>query len=240
MVPIINENDTVSISEIQFGDNDNLAAMVNNLLDNSLLIVLSVIDGLFDGDPDHADSQVLPLIEQWDAKLMALATDTRSRRGKGGMQSKLQAIRRVTEVGESVIIANGRTPDVLDRILAAEEIGTLFLAQGKNVPAWKRWIGYTIEPAGRLRVDHGARRALNEQGRSLLAIGVESVDGQFDRGELVSLLDQDGREFARGLTNYTSAEAEQIRGRRTPEIVAILGEQPYDSVIHRDNLTVFT
>jgi len=240
VVPIVNENDTVSITEIQFGDNDSLAAMVNNLLDNSLLIVLSVIDGLFDGDPNHADSRVLPLVEQWDANLVALATDTRSRRGKGGMQSKLQAIRRVTEVGESVIIANGRTPNVLDRILAAEEIGTLFLAQGKNIPAWKRWIGYTIEPAGRLHVDHGARRALSEQGRSLLAIGVTAVDGQFDRGELVSLIGTDGHEFARGLTNYTSVEAEQIRGRHTPEIVAILGEQPYDSVIHRDNLTVFT
>ena len=239
VIPIINENDTVSITEIQFGDNDSLAAMVNNLLDNSLLIVLSVIDGLFDGDPGDASSQVLPLVKDWDDDLMSLATDTKSRRGKGGMQSKLKSIRRVTEVGESAIIANGRNPGVIDQIMAGDEVGTLFLAQGRNIPAWKRWIGYTIDPAGRLHVDDGARRALAEQGRSLLAIGVTSVEGQFDRGELVSLIDSSGQEFARGLTNYPSDQTTRITGRRTQEIVEILGDQPYDSVIHRDNLAVF-
>ena len=146
IIPIINENDTVSISEIQFGDNDQLAAMVNNLLEGSLLIVLSVIDGLLDGNPDSPDSKVIPVVERWDEKLLALASASKSRGGTGGMKSKLQAARKVTEVGENVIIANCRRDRILDQIMAGDEVGTLFLAQGRNVPAWKRWIGYTVEP----------------------------------------------------------------------------------------------
>ena len=146
IIPIINENDTVSISEIQFGDNDQLAAMVNNLLEGSLLIVLSVIDGLLDGNPDSPDSKVIPVVERWDEKLLALASASKSRGGTGGMKSKLQAARKVTEVGENVIIANGRRDRILDQIMAGDEVGTLFLAQWRNVPAWKRWICYTVEP----------------------------------------------------------------------------------------------
>jgi glutamate 5-kinase len=151
IIPIINENDTVSISEIQFGDNDQLAAMVSNLLGDSLLIVLSVIDGLFDGHPESPDSSVIPVVERWDDELLALASESKSRGGTGGMRSKLQSARKVTEVGENVIIANGRRNNVLDEIMAGEEIGTLFLAQGRNVPAWKRWIGYTVDPRGSRR-----------------------------------------------------------------------------------------
>ena len=238
VVPIINENDTVSIDEIKFGDNDQLASMVNNLMDDSLLIILSVIDGLFAGDPRLPDSKLLRLVDHWDDSLLGLATDSKSKRGTGGMHSKLQSVRRATEVGDSVIIANGKTDDVLTRLMAGEELGTLFLSQGEPLPAWKRWIGYTVAPAGKLHVDQGATEALVKKGRSLLAIGITRIEGEFETGDVVSICSPDGIEIGRGLTNYTHREAQLIRGRRTEDIAAILGDTPYDEVIHRDNLAV--
>lgn len=239
IIPIINENDTVSISEIQFGDNDHLAAMVSNLLGDSLLIVLSVIDGLLDGDPDSPDSKVISLVERWDEGLLALASESKSRGGTGGMRSKLEAARKVTEVGENVIIANGRRINVLDEIMVGDEIGTLFLAQGRNVPAWKRWIGYTVEPRGRLKLDAGAKKALMTNGRSLLAIGISGVEGNFGRGDVVSLLGADGHEFARGLTNYDSQTTTRLKGQRLADLPSDPANLPYEEIIHRDNLLVF-
>ena len=239
IIPIINENDTVSISEIQFGDNDHLAAMVSNLLGDSLLIVLSVIDGLLDGDPASPDSKVIPVVERWDENLLALAADSKSRGGTGGMKSKLQAARKVTEVGESVIIANGRQNGVLDEIMAGDEVGTLFLAQGRNIPAWKRWIGYTVEPRGKLKLDAGAKNALTKSGRSLLPIGVTNVEGNFGRGDVVSLLGEDGQEFARGLTNYDSPTTARLQGQRLADLPSDPANLPYEEIIHRDNLLVF-
>ena len=237
-VPIINENDTVSTEELRFGDNDRLAALVTNLLHAPLLIILSVVDGLLDGDPSDPNSRPIPLVSDWDESLMKLAVSTRSSRGTGGMQSKLEAIRTATAVGENVIIANGTRPGVIDSILAAEEVGTLFLARGAAMPAWKRWIGFAIAPKGRFTLDDGACRAIRESGRSLLAIGITAIDGDFPKGEVVSLVDSDGREFARGLTNYSSADARSIAGRRTEDIAQILGGIPYPEVINRDNLVV--
>lgn len=237
-VPIINENDTVSVDEIRFGDNDRLAALVTNLLESPLLIILSVIDGLFDGDPADPASRLIPLVEQWDDSLLSLASGRKSARGTGGMQSKLEAARSATAVGESVIIANGRLPGVLERILAGEEIGTLFLARGESIPAWKRWIGYSLPPRGRYVLDDGARRAIEKRGRSLLAIGITAVDGDFSKGEVVSLVDSQGSEFARGLTNFGAHDARLIAGKRTDQIAAILGSLPYDEVIHCDNLVI--
>jgi glutamate 5-kinase len=143
-----------------------------------------------------------------------------------------------TAVGENVIIANGTVPNVLDRILAGEEIGTLFLAEGKTVPAWKRWIGYTVRPRGRLYLDDGACRAIAEKGKSLLAIGISQVEGDFSKGELVSIVDSAGSEIARGLTNYTAHDLLQIKGKRTEEIAGILGSLQYAEVVHRDNLVL--
>ncbi len=239
IIPIINENDTVSITEIQFGDNDQLAAMVSNLLEDSLLIVLSVIDGLLDGNPDSPDSKVIPVVERWDEKLLALAADSKSRGGTGGMKSKLQAARKVTEVGENVIIANGRRDGVLDEIMAGKEIGTLFLAQGRNIPAWKRWIGYTVAPRGKMKLDAGAKKALTTNGRSLLAIGITGVEGNFGRGDVVSLLGEDGQEFARGLTNYDSPTTTRLKGQRLADLPSDPANLPYEEIIHRDNLLVF-
>ena len=239
VIPVINENDTVSISGIQFGDNDQLAGMVNNLLDDSLLVILSVIDGLLDGDPNDPSSRVVSLVKRIDDEMLGLATDTKSRRGKGGMQTKLHAVRRVTSVGERVIIANGRDPETLPRILDGDEVGTLFLAQGRSVPAWKRWIGYTIEPNGAVHVDAGVADALTNRGRSLLPIGVTRVEGSFGRGEIVSIINPDGREFARGLTSHDSTVTSRLKGQRGEAVRALVGEEGDDEVIHRDSLTVF-
>ncbi len=237
-IPIVNENDTVSVAEIKFGDNDQLAAMVTGLLTDPLLIILSIVDGLFDGDPKSPISKLIPLVDQWSDSLMGLAAPGRSLRGIGGMPSKLEAVRTATSVGESVIIANGTRPNVLDDILAAKEIGTLFIAKGKDLPAWKRWIGFTVRPKGRFTLDEGARRAVETQGKSLLAIGITAVEGEFAKGEVVSLVDRTGEEFARGLSNYNASEARTIAGKRTEEIVQALGSLPYQEVIHRDNLVV--
>lgn len=237
-VPIVNENDTVSIAEIKFGDNDRLAALVSHLLDAPLLVILSVIDGLYDGDPTNPASRVIPLVAEWDDALLKLATRDRSKRGTGGMHTKLAAAHTATAVGGNVIIANGRNARVLEQILAGEEVGTLFLAQGAAMPAWKRWIGFSLPPKGRLILDDGARKAVQQLGRSLLAIGITGVHGDFSKGELVSLVDQHEVEFARGLTNYSAHDARKIAGKRTDRILEILGSVPYGEVVHRDNLVV--
>jgi glutamate 5-kinase len=154
------------------------------------------------------------------------------------MHTKLNAVKKATAVGENVIIANGTRPRVLDDILACEDVGTLFLATGASVPAWKRWIGYTVVPKGSFTLDDGARRAIAEQGRSLLAIGITRVEGSFRKGEVVSLVDASGREFARGLTNYDARDVSAIAGRRSDEIIETSGSLPYAEVVHRDNLVL--
>lgn len=238
VVPVVNENDTVSIEEIKFGDNDHLAAMVTNLLPAPLFVILSVVDGLYDGHPADPKSSVIPLVEKWEDSLMDLAVEDRSRGGTGGMLTKLEAVRTATSVGENVIIADGTQPGILARILNAESVGTLFLAKGKTVPAWKRWIGYTVRPKGRIVLDDGAYKALTRAGRSLLAIGIKAVEGDFAKGEVVSLTNNSGDEFARGLTNYDSQELRLIAGKRTEKIVELLGSLPYTEVVHRDNLVL--
>ncbi|GAB4162359.1 MAG: glutamate 5-kinase [Planctomycetaceae bacterium] len=239
-VPIVNENDTVSVSEIGFGDNDHLAAMVTNLLPDPLLIILSVVDGLFTGNPDDPNSTLIPLVSNWQDDLCDMVADVKSSRGRGGMKSKLEAIRTATAVGENVIIANGRQPDVIDQILAGREVGTLFLADGASLPAWKRWIGYTMPPAGRLVLDDGACKAVVERGRSLLAIGIAEVEGDFEKGEVVTITNTAGRELARGLTNYSATDTRLIARKRSDEIASVLGNVPYAEVIHRNNLVVRT
>jgi glutamate 5-kinase len=240
-LPIINENDTVSIAEIRFGDNDHLAAMVTNLLQAPLLILLTVVDGLYEVDPE-TDPSAAPLatVPCIDSAVMAMAGDSRSTLGSGGMYSKLRAARLATAAGESVIIANGARPGILDAILAAESVGTLFLPHRGSVPAWKRWLGYTARPKGRLVVDAGARRAVEDKGRSLLPIGVVGVSGSFGKGDVVALYDTNGIEFARGLTNYAASDALRICGLRTEQIGEVLGRLPYEEVIHRDNLVVIS
>ena len=233
-VPIVNENDTVSVDEIGFGDNDRLAAMVTNLLPAPLLVLLTVVDGLYEGP---GDEEPIRLVEQWDDSLFDLVRDERSQGGRGGMRGKLEAIKSATAVGESVIVANGNDPGVLDAVLAGREVGTLFLAHGATMPAFKRWIGYAATPQGRVGLDEGACRAIRESGGSLLPIGVTEVSGSFVRGDVVSLVDPAGVEFARGLANYDDRQTHEVAGHRREDLSG--GDRlPYAEVVHRDNLVV--
>ncbi|WP_165074287.1 glutamate 5-kinase [Paludisphaera rhizosphaerae] len=238
-VPIINENDTISVDEIKFGDNDRLAAMVANLLQAQLLVILSVVDGLYLTDPAKpGPAEVVSCVQKIDDEVLSLACGGKSALGTGGMQSKLASARLVTQAGGSVVIASGTRPDPLTRILAGEEVGTLFLAHGNNHRARKRWIGLTARPRGRLVVDAGARKALETGSKSLLAIGVVEVEGDFEKGDVVSVVDPEGREFARGLSNYGAEDARVVRGRHTLEARTLLGPSNYDEIVHRDNLVL--
>jgi glutamate 5-kinase len=238
-LPIINENDTVSVAEIRFGDNDHLAALVTNLLQAPLLVLLTVVDGLYASDPRaNPDAELLTTVPTIDATIMEKAGSSRSALGSGGMRSKLRAARLATVAGESVIMANGSVPGILDSIFRAEPVGTLFLPHDRTMPAWKRWLGYTAQPRGRVVVDAGARQAVQKQGRSLLPIGIIQIAGTFGKGDVVTLCDADGVEFARGLSNYSSADVERIRGLRSEQVREVMGISAYEEVIHRDNMVV--
>ncbi len=239
VLPIINENDTVSVDELRFGDNDALAALVTNLIQAPLLILLSVVDGLYGSDPrTNPRAELVRTVSEVDDRVLSMAGDSHSQLGTGGMRTKIRSARLVTQAGESVILANGSTPGVLDAIMAAEPVGTLFLPLRNSISAWKRWLGYTARTRGKLVVDHGAREAVENRGRSLLPIGVVQVIGNFSKGDVVALTDAQGEEFARGLTNYAAADATRIMGLRTDQIGAILDVVPYEELVHRDNLVV--
>jgi glutamate 5-kinase len=221
-----------------FGDNDRLAAIVTNLIRAPLLVLLSDVDGLCDGDPRQSGSKIIHTVERLDRSIYHLVRDKTGGRGKGGMASKLEAARLCTSAGENLIIASGRDPEVLSKIVAGEVVGTLFLAQGQSVAARKRWIGFTVKPRGSLQLDTGAQQAIQRKGRSLLAAGIVGVDGHFAKGDIVALYGPDGLEIARGLTNYGDEDLARIKGLRTGQIADVLGECPYEEVIHRDNMTV--
>lgn len=240
-VPIVNENDTVAVDELvtKFGDNDRLAALVTNLLRAPLLIILSDVDGLYDGDPRRESSRVVSLVPELDHSVLAYVRDRQNEFGTGGMASKLNAARIATTAGENVVVASGRKPGVLRQIVRGDEVGTLFLAQGKSISPRKRWIGFSAQPCGRITIDTGARAAIIEQGRSLLAIGIVAVEGPFRKGDLVTLCDQQGAEVARGLSNYHADEIQRIRGLHSDRIAQVLGHRPYEEVVHRDNMAVF-
>lgn len=238
VVPIVNENDTVSIKEIAVGDNDQLASMLTTLLPDPLLVILSGIAGLYDGPPSRPESKVISLVEKPDDALLKLVANEQSSRGRGGMGSKLRAILAATSMGETVILASGRSDTVLDDIRTGQETGTLFMARSESVPAWKRWIGFGAPPAGTLILDEGAVNAVCQAGRSLLAVGVKSVLGDFEPGALVGLHSAAGVEIARGLANYSADEIRRIQGRRSDQIAAALGHVPFGEVIHRDNLAL--
>jgi glutamate 5-kinase len=239
-IPIINENDTVSVEELRtsFGDNDRLAALVATVLGAPLLVLLSDVDGLFDRHPSDPQAQRLDVVPRVDSTIEGLARDKAGGLSKGGMASKIKAARIVTEAGGHCIIACGRHDHVLTEIMAAESVGTLFLGRESTMPAWKRWLGWSADARGSLHVDAGARAAIIGQGRSLLAAGITGLEGSFTVGDVVSLIASDGREFARGLANYPSDDLRRIAGLKTEQIVGVLGYAPYDEVIHRDNLAV--
>ncbi|OWK34475.1 glutamate 5-kinase [Fimbriiglobus ruber] len=237
-LPVINENDTVSVAEIKFGDNDHLAAMVANLLQAPLLVLLTNVDGLYNADPrEDPTARLVTTVPHIDRAVTDMAGATKSTLGTGGMRSKLSAARLATNAGGAVIMANGSTDGVLDSVFAGEPVGTLFLPHGEAMPAWKRWLGYTARPKGTLTIDAGAEKALS-QGRSLLPVGVRGVKGDFGKGDVVAVCTSEGTEVARGLTNYPSDAATKIAGLKTEQIEEVLGNFPYVELIHRDNLVV--
>ncbi len=232
-VPIINENDTVAVEEIEslrVGENDLLAAMICNALPADVLILLTVVDGLQDDKRKRID-----LVKDVQESLSMVRQD-QSRFGRGGMRAKVEAARLATDAGEIAVIANGRSKDVLARLFDAEPVGTVFAPAPRKLDSRRRWIGLTKRPAGTITIDNGAADALIRRGKSLLASGITGLTGQFDRGEVVMVRDIAGRDVARGLTNYRSDELRRIMGKRSSQFEKILGRPAFSEVIHRDNL----
>ena len=239
VVPIINENDTVVIDEIRFGDNDNLSAMATNLVEAQLLVILSDVDGLYDSDPrSNARAKLISEVERITPDIEAMAGKEATILGTGGMTTKLKAAKRATLYGAGTAIINGVTPHNLLYLFDGHELGTYFLPARDPMAARKHWIAFTKKPKGKLLLDEGAQTAVAERGKSLLPSGIKQLDGTFERGDAVRLCNLDGREFAKGVTNYNSAELIRIIGRNTREIVQILGYQYGDEVVHRDNMVI--
>lgn len=239
IVPIINENDTVVVEEIKFGDNDNLSALVTNLSESNLLIILTDINGFYDKDPrQNPDAILVPLVRGITRDIEQAAGGTGSSVGTGGMATKISAAKKAGRYGVPTIVANGREDGILGRLMAGEELGTFFLPIGESLNRRKHWIAYTLRPRGRIIVDAGAAKVLRKHGRSLLPSGVISVEGDFERGACVRICTRDGIEIGRGITDYSSRECLLILGRQSSELEDVLGYRYGDEVIHRDNLVV--
>jgi len=239
VVPLINENDSVATEELRFGDNDQLAAQVVNTCGADLLILLTDVDGLRDGDPRAGRATRIAEVDEVTPKLLQLAGGEGTALSSGGMRSKLLAARAAGRFGVPTVIADGRRKDVLRRILAGENVGTLVRPAEDQLSSRKHWIAFTLKPRGALTLDSGAVRALRERGSSLLPAGVTDVQGRFGVGDLVACLAPDGDEVARGLVSYDAREIDRIKRRKTAEILDVLGYSNGAEVIHRDNLIVF-
>ncbi len=237
VVPVVNENDTVATAEIRFGDNDRLSARVAVMLEAETLVLLSDVDGLYSADPARSPRAVhLPRVARIDPEIEAMAGDSRTGVGTGGMKSKLAAARIATEAGTTVLLAAGTVNRPL-RALREGARHTLFLARTTPRRARKRWIAASLAPAGRIRVDDGAVAALRA-GKSLLPAGVRAVEGRFEKGDAVLVVDGEGRAVAKGIVSYDADDARRIAGRRTDEIEAVLGWRGRDELVHRDDLVL--
>ncbi|RLB33649.1 MAG: glutamate 5-kinase [Deltaproteobacteria bacterium] len=239
IVPIINENDTVVVDEIKFGDNDNLSAMVTNLMEAQVLINLTDLDGLYDRDPRiHKDARLIKVVEKVNREILRYASSIPGFLGTGGMASKITAAQKVALSGIPAIIANGSKRGILKALFQGKEEGTIFLPQDSNLCSRKRWIAFTKAPRGKIVVDRGAEKAIVERGKSLLPSGIKQVVGNFSVGDSVVVLNEDNHELAVGLVNYYSEEVRKIMGLKTTQIEAKLGSKHEDEVIHRDNLAI--
>jgi glutamate 5-kinase len=239
IIPIINENDTVVVDEIKFGDNDNLSALITNLIGADLLIILTDIEGLCDSDPRvNPHAQCIPLVVDINGDMEGIIGGTKSEMSVGGMISKIQAARKASRFGIPTVVARGTKDGVLHQILKGKEIGTLILSKGEALSSRKHWIAFNPKPKGDVIVDDGAKKAIAQRGKSLLPSGVVKIRGTFDRGDLITCLGPRGKEFARGLVNYSASELEKIKGLRSDQIEATLGYKYSDEVIHRDDLAV--
>jgi glutamate 5-kinase len=239
VVPIINENDTVVTDEIKVGDNDTLGALVTNLIDADALVILTDQQGLYTADPRRdPTATLLSRVVAGDPGLEGMAGGAGSSLGKGGMITKVLAARRAAHGGASTVVCSGREPDVLVRLAAGEPVGTEFRAQTPRLAARKQWLADHLQLRGALKVDDGAVKALRRDGKSLLPIGVVEVVGEFERGEVIAVLDPEGRELARGLVNYSASDARRIARRPSSEIESLLGFVEEPELIHRDNLVL--
>lgn len=246
-VPIINQNDTVSNVDIIpryenmqvcFSDNDKLSALVASELDADLLVILSDVDGLFNENPKtNPNAKIIREVDEVTDEICAMGTDA-SEGGRGGMRTKLEAARMVTRFGGKVLIANGTVPYIIKKIFDGEDYGTMFLPQNEGLSDKKRWIGYATNIIGKIVVNNGAKKALCEKRKSLLPIGVTSVINTFDKGDVVSILDEEGNEFARGIVNYDSLSCKRVMGNHSDDIMKILNFKNYDAIITRDNITI--
>jgi len=240
IVPIINENDTVVVEEIKFGDNDNLSAMISLLMNADMMINLTDIDGLHTGDPRKNENvELISNVETINADLEKIAGDIPGALGTGGMLSKVKAAAKLTQAGIPMIIANALLPDILLKLVAGEPLGTFFIPAKEKLSSRKCWIGYNIKPKGVLRIDSGAVKAILKRGKSLLPGGISAVEGNFETGEAVELsAENNNTRIAIGLVNYNSSDIRKIMGCQTDRIAECLGQKLYDEVIHRDNLTI--
>ncbi len=239
VIPIINENDTVAYEELRFGENDTLAAMSAGLVDADLLVLLSDIDGLYDADPRRdATAKLIPLVEEIGAEIEAAAGGVGSVLGSGGMKSKIDAARIAGQAGIPLAILYGKKEENLAALLAGESVGTLFVPKGHKLRHRQRWIAYGSQQRGVLTVDAGAARAITERGGSLLPVGVLRVEGDFEQGAVVRIEAEDGRELARGISNYAAADVRRLCGLHTAELAAALGIETLDfeEIVHRNNM----
>ena len=239
VIPVVNENDTVVTDEIRFGDNDTLGALVANLVEADLLVILTDQDGLCDKDPrHHKDAKLLSQVYASDSSLIPMASGSPGSLGSGGMLTKIQAAKLAARSGASTIIANGRTVDVLRRLREGEALGTLFIPDQEPLMARKQWLAGHLKAKGELHLDAGAVKVLTRQGKSLLCVGVTMIQGEFSRGDMVLVLDPHGGAIARGLVNYSSAEASKIIGLASGSIESTLGYVAESELMHRDNLVL--
>jgi len=239
VTPIVNENDTVVVEELRFGDNDNLSALITSLVEADMLIILSDVDGFYDSNPaENPQAKLIPVVERVTPEVEAMGSSAVGTLGTGGMVTKLKAAKKASLSGVGTLIVNGRRPKILQQIFAGEEIGTYFLPSQSKLTAKKHWIAFSKKPRGKLLIDAGGQQAVIARGKSLLPSGICGVEGGFERGDAVRICDQNGKEFARGVVSYSLAEILRIMGKQCVEIEATLGYKYRDEVVCRDDLVL--
>jgi len=234
IIPIINENDTVAVEEIKFGDNDTLSALISQLVEADLLLILTNIDGLY-----SSSGELIPIIKDITPEITKIAVGTTSKFSTGGMQTKVKAAKIATQSGTTVVILNGKKQGIIKDILNGKECGTVFVAKKTKLSSRKRWIMYNLKNSGEIIIDEGAKEALLNKGKSLLPAGIVDIKGKFEQGDAVIVKDTQGRELAKGLVDYSKKDLLKIKGKQTNQIEKILGYEYGEEVIHRDNLVLF-
>lgn len=236
IVPIVNENDSVAVEELKFGDNDMLAGYVAMGLKADVLVVLTSVEGLYRKKGKR--KEIIPEVSEINEEIENMVYEEKTVMGTGGMRSKIATAKMVTSAGEPVVLADGRVDTILKRIFMGEEVGTLFLPTRKKISGWKRWLAFPAKSKGTVVVDQGAAAAVMHKGKSLLPAGVTAVEGAFETGSLISILTQERDIIAKGLTNYTSQEIEKIKGKHSGEIKNVLGYSAYNEIVHRNNMVL--